>query len=208
MTTHQVAAGDHISRVARTHGHRVYAPVWNDPGNAELRKQRDDPHILAVGDLVAVPDPVQREVVRVTEKRHQFRLKTKPLRFRFTLQQWQGRSDEDDPTSVLLGGEPVERKSAGKSTHEVVVDATSDRCVIVSPRRELLCRVGFLQPVETVAGYRERLNNLGYRAGDSDAPSDRQLRSAVEEFQCDQELAVDGVVGPKTRAALVFVHGS
>ena len=67
-------------------------------------------------------------------------------------------------------------------------------------------RVGLLQPVDTVAGVRERLNNLGYDAGDGDDPTALQFRSAVEEFQCDQALPVDGKVGPVTRAALARAH--
>ena len=35
-----------------------------------------------------------------------------------------------------------------------------------------------------------------------------QIRSAVEEFQCDHGLSVDGEVGPKTQRALVDAHGA
>jgi hypothetical protein len=34
-----------------------------------------------------------------------------------------------------------------------------------------------------------------------------QFRSAVEEFQCDHDLAVDGICGPMTQAKLKQVHG-
>ena len=67
--------------------------------------------------------------------------------------------------------------------------------------------VGHLDPVTDVSGQEARLNNLGYRAGASGERDDEDFRSAVEEFQCDEALAVDGICGPATRARLVAVHG-
>ena len=68
--------------------------------------------------------------------------------------------------------------------------------------------VGPLPPVSTILGQQARLNNLGYRAGTDADPSSRAFRSAVEEFQCDQGLGVDGRCGPQTQAKLASVHGS
>jgi hypothetical protein len=76
-------------------------------------------------------------------------------------------------------------------------------------------KIGYLDPVTTVPGQVARLNNLGYDAGlvgrEDRAPRDeegqRQFRSAVEEFQCDHGLAVDGKCGPVTQAKLKKVHG-
>jgi peptidoglycan hydrolase-like protein with peptidoglycan-binding domain len=53
-----------------------------------------------------------------------------------------------------------------------------------------------------------RLNNLGYRAGDTTDANDSAFKSAVEEFQCDYALAVDGICGPNTQGKLKDVHGS
>ena len=57
----------------------------------------------------------------------------------------------------------------------------------------------------------ERLENLGYEPGSLSptGPDDAYgFRMAVEEFQCDHGLVVDGVVGPKTLAMLAGVHGA
>jgi hypothetical protein len=69
--------------------------------------------------------------------------------------------------------------------------------------------VGHLDPIDTLHGQQQRLNNLGYFAGFArgDKP-DIQFRWAVEEFQCDHPpLAVDGKVGPNTLKKLEEVHG-
>jgi hypothetical protein len=98
-------------------------------------------------------------------------------------------------------------------------------------------KIGNLDPVDQVSGQIARLNNLGYFAGDIDqtqetgggtgsdvsgnqgngsngegsgdttAPGNDPFRSAVEEFQCDQGLQVDGICGPQTQAKLKQVHG-
>jgi hypothetical protein len=73
-------------------------------------------------------------------------------------------------------------------------------------------KIGHLDPVDLPSGQRARLNNLGIYAGEmGDADSEdgqMLLRSAVEEFQCDQGLTVDGICGPKTQARLAEVYGT
>jgi peptidoglycan hydrolase-like protein with peptidoglycan-binding domain len=40
-----------------------------------------------------------------------------------------------------------------------------------------------------------------------DEEDEARFKSAVEEFQCDHGLAVDGKCGPKTQAKLEEIHG-
>lgn len=195
-----------MSRIAATYGFRSYDPVWIHPPNASLRQKRQTPHIIAVGDVVHVPAMANQEVQRATEQRHRFTLRLRPLVVRFAFQSWGGRPLTEAPTAALVDGKSAEVK-AGQGSIEVPVTPISDTCVVKWAQREISARVGFLQPKDTVAGYRERLNNLGYGAGDSDDATDVRLRSAVEEFQCDEGLTVDGKCGPATQARLATVHG-
>jgi N-acetylmuramoyl-L-alanine amidase len=64
-----------------------------------------------------------------------------------------------------------------------------------------------LDPLDEGSGWRVRLNNLGYDAGESDDADNPRLRSAIEEFQCDYDLTVDGICGPQTQAKLLERHG-
>ncbi len=69
-------------------------------------------------------------------------------------------------------------------------------------------KIGHLDPVDVQTGQIARLNNLGYFAGPLDPLDEKLLLSAIEEFQCDKGLQVDGKCGLKTQAKLVEVHGS
>jgi hypothetical protein len=69
-------------------------------------------------------------------------------------------------------------------------------------------RIGDLDPVNEETGQMARLANLGYYRASLDKPDQDELLSAIEEFQCDNKLAVDGDCGPKTQAKLKEVHGS
>jgi len=72
-----------------------------------------------------------------------------------------------------------------------------------------------LDDVESDSGVISRLNNLGYFAGSpvDDAmeqtppDSQRQVRSALEEFQCDHGLTVLGIINNETRTRLLEIHG-
>ena len=204
---HSIRPGDHLSRVAAQRGFRSYQPLWDHPANLTLRKERGSPHILADGDLVAIPDLNLREVDRGTDARHRFVAELRPLVIRLHQLQWDGRPFDPKPTEALLDGKAGPFTAPAPGTTEVPVGPNVDRVTLKFPGREVAVRLGFLQPASTVAGVRERLNNLGYLAGDVDDPKRLEFRSAVEEFQCDQKLGVDGIVGPATRARLVKVHG-
>lgn len=204
---HSIRPGDHLSRVAVQRGFRSYQPLWDHPANLTLRKERGSPHILADGDLVAIPELNLREVDRSTDARHRFIAELRPLVIRLELRQWDGRAFDAKPAEVLLDGKAGTFTTPKPGITEVPVGPNVDRVTLKIPNREVTVRLGFLQPASTVPGTRERLNNLGYLAGDVDDPKRLEFRSAVEEFQCDQKLQVDGVVGPVTRARLVKVHG-
>jgi Putative peptidoglycan binding domain len=206
-TDHDLRPGDHLSRVAGSYRFRSYGPLWNDAANAAFRHRRPNPHILAAGESVHVPELNLREVDRPTEARHRFRAELHPLVVRLARKHWDGTLDDRAPAEIHLDDKPVAADPGGPGELAVPVGTLDDRLTIRVDDTELTARIGFLQPIDTLAGVRDRLTNLGYRAGDADRPDAPDFRSAVEEFQCDHGLVVDGKVGPVTRAALAKAHG-
>lgn len=69
--------------------------------------------------------------------------------------------------------------------------------------------VSELPDVSSPEGQRVRLDTLGYVPVVHDEPEDADTPSrwAIEAFQCEHELLVDGNCGPTTQAKLVEVHG-
>ena len=67
-----------------------------------------------------------------------------------------------------------------------------------------------MPPVDQPAGQRARLDNLGYvpvpMPGETIVEAEPSAW-AIEEFQAEQGLVVDGVCGPETQATLVQAHG-
>jgi len=61
---------------------------------------------------------------------------------------------------------------------------------------------GFLEPVTTVFGQQRRLQMLGFNLGDVDGKVGRRTDKAFEDFQADQSLLPDGVVGGGTQGKL------
>jgi uncharacterized Zn-binding protein involved in type VI secretion len=93
---------------------------------------------------------------------------------------------------------------AGITKGELVLDGTGTTLHGVT----IPFTVGTLPAESTILGQEARLNNLGYHAGTTGDPDSPQFKSAVEEFQCDEGLTVDGKCGSKTQAKLRSVHGS
>lgn len=204
--SHTVAPGDHLSRVAATNGFKSYVPLVDDAANEPLMRLRKTPHVLGVGDPVDVPPLEGREVERVTDERHRFNANIPELVVRVRHTTWAGAAVAP-PSSATGDGKPLPVTPASDGMFAVDITPLTDRLIIDTGDRTLLARVGFLQPIDTITGTRQRLTNLGYEAGEKDDPTDLQFRSAVEEFQCDHGLIVDGVAGQNTRARLLKLHG-
>jgi len=215
---HVIAPGDHVVRLAYLQGMREVDAIWGDPANADLRKQRPDPAVLAPGDVVHVPDaPVWRFDGLATGQEHEVVLDLAVAWLRVRL-----RHPSDAARAGKLATVTMEDPtSAGATVKQEMFETDSDGLVELElgpftktvelsiDEVRYVLHVAKLEPVETTRGLLARLANLGYDPGPLDGSGDPYARrSAYEEFQCDQGLTVDGDPGPKTRARLVEVHGA
>lgn len=204
---HAIRLGDHLGRVASVYRFRSFGPLWNDPANSQLRQRRPNPHIMATGESVHVPELIYQECDRPTDARHRFRAELHPLELKLAFFEWDGKASTNTPADVRIDGKEAKAETSEGKARVTSLEPLSDRCALKLGTEEHVMRIGFLQPIDTVAGVRQRLNNLGLRAGDVDDAEALDYRSAVEEFQCDHHLVVDGKAGPATRSALARAHG-
>jgi hypothetical protein len=212
---HVVKPGEHLAKIASDHGFSSYrATIWDAPANAALKQKRKNPHVLNPGDSVHIPDRQLQQLPAATAARHRFCLKREKLRLRVALADFLGKPLAGAKCELTLDGKPLALVADGSGRIETDIPQTAQDAVLVvkdaaSPLKDkrLLLRIGDLTPVEEPSGQRARLSNLGYFLGALDDPDPQLLQSAIEEFQCDCGLTVDGKCGPQTQTKLKQVHG-
>lgn len=208
---HIVRQGEYLSRIARQYGYSDWKTIWNDPANATLKDKRKNPNILYPGDEVFIPDKSDKHELRATDKQHRFTVKRTPLKLIVVLDRRYARPLANVHGELSMQGDSSELSTDGKGKFERDITPMLDEVRVTTRDSKtaiddqgITLRVGYLDPIDQESGQRERLNNLGYGASiadDADADEkQRVLRSAIEEFQCDNQLTVDGICGPQTQA--------
>jgi hypothetical protein len=207
---HTVKPGDCISSIALQHG-LFPATLWNHPDNADLKILRKDPNILHAGDVVVVPDPEPKTLPGATEARHRFIRKGVPEMLHLQVEDEEGEPVDGAEYTIHLDGiiikgvtdadgwinEPISPDAKG-GTLEVMVE---------NELQEHELQLGYLEPVDQVAGVQARLLNLGYECpvnGDLDEPT----QEALKQFQHNHDLQPSGEPDEATRGALVEEHNS
>jgi hypothetical protein len=209
-----VQQGDHVFKVAKVFGFSDYQTIWNDPNNADLKQQRQNPNVLFPGDSLYIPDREQRVESRPTDKKHPFKKTTKGLKLRLTLVDLYEKPIANASCVLALGSDSSNVTTDGSGKIEQDIQPTDHDAILViqdeqTPlnNTQIAIKIGDLDPEDKISGQIARLNNLGYSAGDVQKPDQTAFESAVEEFQCDNGLTVDGICGPITYAKLKQVHG-
>jgi Putative peptidoglycan binding domain/LysM domain len=216
---HTVSQGEHLSGIALRYGFRDYRTIWNDPGNADLKQRRPNPHVLFPGDQLVIPDKMKKQLPRPTDQGHRFQVAAQPLDLRIRLEQRRGDPIAGTPCMLAANddGSSLTSDGDGALARSIAKDATAGKLTIqqqitvkdktVPLTIEMPLHIGHLDPVDEASGQRSRLANLGYYLAADDPVDDAAFTSAVEEFQCDNGLAVDGICGPATQAKLSEIHG-
>jgi hypothetical protein len=209
-----VKQGDHLSSIARDNGFSDYRTVWNHANNADLRAKRDNPNVLLPGDRVFIPPLERGSVSRGTDSGHRFKVKGKTLKLRLVLEDLYEHPIANAACVLVVEGSITKLQSDRKGAVERFISpADRDGYLVILDAQtpfdgtQIGIRIGYLDPVEEIPGQQARLKNLGYFFGEVGDPDPAEYRSAVEEFQCDFGLGVDGVCGRLTQAKLKAIHG-
>jgi putative peptidoglycan binding protein len=209
-----VLQGDHLSKIAKDNGFTDYTFLWDHPNNSDLKKQRQNPNILLPGDQLFIPDMEQKQESGPTDKHHKFTVDKKTLKLRLVLEDIYEKPIAGAQCALLLDGQiyQLTTDGNGKLEQEIPLDAKEGTLTIRGDQTPfanevIAIKIGHLDPIDELSGQVARLNNLGYFAGKLDGSDTAAFESAVEEFQCDHSLKVDGDCGPKTQAKLKQVHG-
>jgi hypothetical protein len=209
---YKVKQGDYLSKIAKKHGFPDYTVIWNDPHNAQLKQQRDNPNVLYPGDKVYVPDIQLRQESGATDQRHSFVVNTGTLALRLVLEDMYEQPIANAQCALVVDGDASQPTTDGNGKIELQIPQDAKIATLIFRGDEtpfqnvpIPIKIGNLDPVDQVSGQIARLNNLGYFPGDG--KDQAALQSAVEEFQCDNGLTVDGICGPQTQAKLKQLYG-
>jgi hypothetical protein len=212
---HTVEQGEFVSAIAAGYGFKDYQTIWNHPNNAELKSKRQNPNVLFPGDRLFIPDLKRRDETRSTDQQHKFVRPRPKLKLRLILEDQYEKPIAGAPCLLVVDSDSKHLTTDGQGKLELEIPPTAKQSTLViqdasqTPHAdlEIPIRIGHLDPVDEVSGQQGRLHNLGYFAGDADGQTGPEFQSAVEEFQCDQGLTVDGICGPKTQARLKQICG-
>jgi hypothetical protein len=211
---YRVKQGDYLVKISEENGFVDYRTIWDHPQNKQLKDKRKNPNVLAPGDELFIPDKASREEQASTDQKHSYVLKTSKSMLRLVLEDLYGNPIANAKCELQVEGNVFEIVSGadGKIEHEIPETAQNADLVVKEGNTalknvKLNVQIGHLDPVEDESGQKARLSNLGYYMGRLDIDDGAKFQSAVEEFQCDYGLTVDGDCGPMTQAKLKQIHG-
>lgn len=204
---HEVQDGECILLLADQAGH-FWETLWNDPENADIKRERGSPHVLLAGDRVHIPPIESKDESGATEARHRFRRKGIPINFEMCVKE-NGKPLKGQRYVLTIEG----RVTDGTIPDDGVIkapmmpqDRTGELRVGEPPRqRKFPLSFGHLDPAFTRSGAAARLKNLGYIADDAD---DEAFQRALNRFQRDQGVPETTAIDRTTASALVNANGS
>jgi N-acetylmuramoyl-L-alanine amidase len=208
-TAYTVKQGDHLSRIADQFGFSDYRVIWDYAGNADLKAQRKNPHVLFPGDSVIIPDKEQRVEDCGTDQRHTFQVEKQNLTLRIVVKDFDDLPVKNTDCELQIDDATYKLKTDGdgKIVKDISRTAMNGTLRIPELSIEMPILIGHLDPTAEDTGWQGRLANLGYNPGETGQADGDQLRSAIEEFQCDYKLPVTGELDAATKAKLEQIHG-
>ncbi|HHH29707.1 MAG TPA: peptidoglycan-binding protein [Polyangiaceae bacterium] len=214
MKPYVIKHGDHLLKLAHLMGFDA-DKVWNDGANAELKAARSDPTMLQAGDILMVPDEPKKQLDLKHEEKNDYVAKVPKIAVSVAV------TDDDEPLAneayVVEGlGDDTERTTDGDGmvSFEAPVHVREVTVRFVNVDLTFRLGVGELDPIDTDAGVRMRLTQLGLYgpklAGEDQyvERDDSQLAAAIAAFQSRSGLEVTGEMDDATREALLEAHGS
>ena len=159
---------------------------------------------LRTGDSIWIPDEKpQPRWFSVTAGQSVKFVTTQPKRpFKLVVSFPDGRPAASQSYTLLVDGLEITGATDSEGNLEAELPVTATRGTLRMSGFAQAISIGGLEPLQTPRGVQGRLANLGYAPGPIDGKIGPQSMQAIRAFQFDEGLEMDGIVGPKTRAAL------
>jgi hypothetical protein len=222
---HVVEPGESPSQIAARYGFEDWATIYQHADNADLREKRKDMGAIFPGDGVAIPKREPKVFTLPTGKRHRIVVKRPKSKLNVVVKDGEGEPLAGKAFELRAPSlpEPIVGTTSGDGNVTCNLPAALTQAQLVvwdsDDKKGMryvwaLALAGLFAP-ETESGVRQRLNNLGYHAGqasnavadDADEVPADPLGLAIAAFQEDNGLDVTGKIDDDTRSKLVEAHG-
>jgi hypothetical protein len=209
---HIVEAGECLSSIARTYGFVNWRVIWNDKGNADLRKRHPNPDIIAPGDEIVIPEKKPKEISVGKGASVNATLKPEKAWLRLVLFADPEKKAPKGRWELKVEGveEPEKGDLPADGTISVEVPSIAKKARLSlfltggdDPDEIRELSLGHLDPASRVAGAQERLRRLGYECGPVDGILGVRTRSALLTFQEQNGLDATGALDQPTVSKLV-----
>lgn len=204
---HTASSGESVTSIAESYGF-FWQTVWDHDKNAELKQKRKTPNVIAPGDEVFIPPKQKKEESRATEAKHTFKRKGVPAMLRIQLLELdEPRANE--PYILEIDGQLISGETDGDGIIEQPISPKARGGILKLPNsgEEWPIRIGHLDPVDTPQGVQQRLNNLGFDAGDETGDLTASATvEALKRFQAKHGLEATGELTSETTAKLEEIH--
>ncbi|MCL4221618.1 MAG: peptidoglycan-binding protein [Phycisphaerales bacterium] len=177
--------------------------LWNHADNRQLKQQREDPNVLQAGDVVHIPDLNRKEESKPDKQRHRFRRKGVPGKLRIRLLD-NGQPRAHVPYRLVIDGHIIEAQTDGDGFVEQDLPASASQGELIVDRDDggtdhYHFNFGTVDPIDTEAGQRHRLHDLGYDT--------TEHPEAIRAFQRDHDLEPSGQADDQTLSKLQEIFG-
>lgn len=214
MASHTVSKGDCMLSIARQYKFCDYKSIYDDSSNAELKKKRKNPNVLARDDVVSIPDKKPKEFSAATKKTHSFTVKKLEAKLIIMLEDDSGSGLGGKKCKLTVDGKKVfEGKTPGSGKLEADIEPDAKRGELLLWLSEetgidgyrFRLDLGALEHESTVRGAQARLVNLGYNCTVTGTLDDA-TKDAVRGFQKSKGLTVNGNLDKATTDKLRIAH--
>lgn len=203
MPKQKVGKGESVSSLAKKNGF-FWKTIWDHPENAELKAKRKDPSLLFEDDEIFIPDMKPKELSKAGEQTHTFKRKGEPCKIKIQLLKL-GKPRANEDYVIEIEGKQITGKTDGDGQIEQFIPGESQngKLILRGGKEEYPLKIGYLDPVDEIAGVKQRLNNLGYPCGSEDAGElEEKAVEALKMFQAEQGLEVTGKIDNALKAKL------
>jgi hypothetical protein len=182
-----VKQGDYLAKLAFQLGFDA-DQVWNDPKNADLKAKRPDPNLLWPTDVLYIPDPVDAPLTNLTPGTTNSFVTDAPnvpMTLRFLDPDCASQACTVQELPELTG---LTTDENGNVTLTVPITTETVTIVFTDSGKTFVVGLGHLDPIGTLSGVFQRLQNLGYidESADCGSASIDDVRAALRSFKAAQ----------------------